>query len=191
MNDFGGNNRKYDCTNYAQLNLMNGLRKLWEQHVMWTRSFIISVAANLEDLQLVTERLLRNPVDFANVLKIYYGQEKADTFQHLFEEHLKIAATIVTSAKNGDTAAVDENLKKWYDNADQIAYFLTSINPYWDEDEWKDLLYDHLKMTTDMAVARLSEEYAKDILIFEMIEEEALLMADVMSTGMIKQFEIQ
>ena len=43
------------------LEITNTLRKLWEQHIMWTRSFIISTAENLGDVELVTERLLGNP----------------------------------------------------------------------------------------------------------------------------------
>lgn len=190
MYDMDVNNHKSESTNYEQINLMNGLRKLWEQHVWWTRSFIISVAEGLDELELVAERLLRNPTDFANVLAIYYGKDKADTFRMLLEEHLKIGAVIVTSAKNGDAEAVGENLKLWYDNADDIVEFLVSINPHWDREQWKGLFYDHLKMTTDMIAARLADEYAKDIMIFEMIEEQALRMADFMSVGMMNQFEI-
>ncbi len=61
--------------------LNNTLRKLWEQHIMWTRSFIISTVDNLGDIEFVTKRLLRNPSDFAAVLKNYYGSEKADKFR--------------------------------------------------------------------------------------------------------------
>jgi len=189
MFDLRDRNQRCDYPSYEQLNLMNTLRKLWEQHVWWTRSFIISVASDIEDLELVTDRLLRNPTDFANVLAIYYGNENAEVFKTLLEEHLKIGAAIVTSAKEGNSEAVDENLKKWYDNADEIAAVLASINPYWDQEEWRSLLYDHLKMTTDEAVARLSGEFAQDIMIFDMIETQALAMADVMSAGIIRQLD--
>lgn len=183
-------NQRCNCTNYGQLNLMNELRKLWEQHVMWTRSFIISAVDDLGDLDLVTKRLLRNPTDFEKVLAIYYGKEKADQFRILFEDHLKIAGEIVMFAKNGDTKAVEQYSKLWYANADAIAAFLASINPFWDEGEWKNLLYDHLRMTTEEVVTRLKKEYAQNIMLYDMIQEEAMVMADVMSSGIIRQFKI-
>lgn len=190
MMDMRGNTWLYHATNYGQMNLMNELRKLWGEHVVWTRLFIISALASLPDLDITTKRLLRNPSDFAKVFEIFYGKQKAETFRALLEEHLKIAAAIVENAKAGNDKAVDQYSKLWYANADQIAIFLASINPCWSEEEWKNLLHDHLRMTTDEGMARLQGEYVKDSIIFDMIEEQALAMADVMTAGIIRQFDI-
>ncbi len=92
--------------------------------------------------------------------------------------------------QKGNAKAVDQYTKLWYRNADQIADFLAGINPFWADEEWKTLLHEHLRMTMDEAVARLSGEYTKDIVIFDIIEEQALDMADAMSSGIIKQFHI-
>lgn len=60
-----------------QICLMNQIRRLWTQHVYWTRFFIISTADDLEDLEAVTNRLLRNPKDFAHLLTPIYGMKTA------------------------------------------------------------------------------------------------------------------
>lgn len=190
MFDLTGTRWKYHTSNYGQINLMNELRKLWTEHVMWTRLFIISDLAGLPDLEVTTGRLLRNPSDFAKVLEIFYGKQKADTFQSLLEEHLKIASSIVNSAKEQNAKAVEQYSTLWYRNADQIAAFLAGINPCWSEDEWKNLLHDHLRMTADEVTARLSGQFVKDSHIFDMIWEQSLAMADYMASGMIKQFDI-
>lgn len=183
-------NKRHCCMNYSQLNIMNELRMLWEQHILWTRSFIISAVDNLGDLEFVTARLLRNPTDFAGVLQYYYGREKAMTFKTLLEDHLKIAAEITNFAKAGDTKAVEQYSKLWYANADNIAKFLSEINPYWDENLWKQMLYDHLEMVTNELTTRLNKDYKTNVEAFDMMEAQALDMADVMSTGLIKQFNI-
>ena len=190
MYNMMGNHWKYHTTNYGQMNLMNELRKLWMEHVMWTKLFVVSAIAELPDLEVTTKRLLRNPSDFANILEIFYGKEKAETFRGLLEEHLKIAASIVENAKQGKEKAVEQYSKLWYSNADQIAAFLASVNPCWSEEEWKNLLYDHLRMNTDMVVTRLTGEYIKDSIISDMLIEQALAMADVMTAGIIKRFDI-
>lgn len=181
-------NRSYT---YRQVNLMNTLRQLWEQHVMQTRSFIISTASNLGDLDLVTKRLLRNPMDFANALYPYYGDKIAGEFEELLRQHLLIAANLVNAAKAGDSRGADEARRKWYQNADQIAAFLARINPYWSGREWKALLYDHLAMTEREATERLKGQFGADIMQYGQIEDQALKMADVMSMGLIKQFHIR
>ncbi len=173
---------------HTQINIINTFRKLWEQHIMWTRSFIISTAADLADLEIVTERLLRNPTDFAIVLRNYYGIDKSKRFETLFREHLLIAASLVNNAKAGNTEAVLADRKKWYNNADEIALFLSEINPFWSMRKFRSLLYDHLKMTEDEAIFRLNNRYSSDVMIYDSIETEALLMADFMSYGIINQF---
>lgn len=170
------------------ITLMNTFRKLWEQHIMWTRTFIISTAAELNDLDLVTKRLLRNPGDFAKVLERYYGRQKADEFQALLEDHLLIAADLVNSAKDKNISKAEDARKRWYKNADDIADFLSRINPYWSKNEWKRLLYEHLRMTEAEAVERLSGQYANDIAVYDEIEDEALKMADYMTMGIQRQF---
>lgn len=176
------------CISKAELDLNNMMRMLWEQHVAWTRMTIISMAENLPDTDLVTKRLLRNPSDFEAALKPYYGAEKASKFASLFTDHLVIAAQLVKAAKAGDSKAAVDAEKRWYANADEIASFLSSINPYWSKDGLKKMLYDHLAMTKAEAVYRLSKNYAADIAEFDKIEAQALTMADAFTSGIVKQF---
>lgn len=167
--------------------LMNQLRQLWEQHVYWTRFFIISTAAELGDLEPVTNRLLENPKDFADLLELYYGENIAGQFEELFTQHLMIAGDLVNAAKNGEASKADEARKKWYANADEIARFLSVINPCWDEMKWKNMMYSHLGMTEKEATLRLQGNYEADIKVFGQIENEALEMADYMFCGIMKQ----
>lgn len=171
-----------------QLQLSNTLQRLWIEHVLWTRFFIVSTAFDLPDLPFVTERLLQNPGDFARALKPFYGKQVALQFKQLFTDHLLIAAQLVNAAKAGDSAEVDKQRRKWYVNAEEIAGFLASINPFWSKCEWTKLLFEHLHMTEDEAVFILTGEYEKSIIEYDNIQAEALRMADVMTCGIIRQF---
>lgn len=175
---------------FKQLQLSNTMRRLWTEHVLWTRFFIVSTAFNLPDLQFVTNRLLQNPVDFAKALMPYYGEQTAMRFQQLLTEHLAIAGQLVNAAKAGNTAEADRQRKLWYANAEEIARFLASINPYWSEREWRDLLFDHLRMTENEAVLILTGRYEESIKEYDVIQAEALRIADVMAYGIIRQFHI-
>lgn len=174
------------CKSIIMLN--NIFRQLWEQHIMWTRSFIISTVDDLKDLEYVTKRLLKNPNDFADLFNIFYGSEKSNKFQKLFEEHLLIAADLVNQAKNNNTEKINETREKWYKNADEISEFLSSINVFWEKEQWQKMLYEHLKMTENEAVTRIEKQFQENIDIYDEIENQALKMADYMSQGIWKQF---
>lgn len=172
----------------AQLQVSNTNRRLWTEHVLWTRFFIVSTTFSLPDLPFVTQRLLRNPRDFADEFRPLYGEQTAMRFENLLTEHLLIAAQLVNVAKSSDTIEVEKQRKKWYANAEDIARFLSNINPFWCERVWRGLLFDHLRMTEDEAVQMLTGQYERSIEEFDDIQAEALKMADVMTCGIIQQF---
>jgi len=180
-----------ECISKTQQTLSNHMRLLWEQHVYWTRLFILSIAFGLPDTKFVADRLLRNPKDFEEALKPFYGKDIAAKFAALFTSHLTIAAELVMAAKAGDNAAAADAEKRWYANAYEIADFLSSINPYWSAQEWRKMLYDHLAMTKAEAVDILTQKYGDSINVFDSIEQQALMMADAMIQGLVKQFPQQ
>ncbi len=185
-----GNTRKSRVVNYGQMNLMNALRKLWFENVMWTRLYMVSALSELPDLENSAERLFRTPSDFAVMLEFFYGGQKADAFRSLLEEHLKIYASIVDNAKVKNIKAMEQYGILWCRNADRLAAFLAGINPCWPEDEWKKLMHEYLEFLTDVVTSRMTGEFCKDVMLFDQVEGQALAMADVMAAGMIRQFEI-
>lgn len=168
--------------------LNNHIRLLWEQHVYWTRMFLVSVAFDLADKEFVTNRLLQNPKDFEAALIPFYGKGIASKFEELFTKHLVIASELANAAKEGNTTAATDAEKRWYENADQIAEFLSEINPFWSMKEWQKMLYTHLAMTKEEAVNILTQQYENSITNFDEIEKQALEMADMMIKGILQQF---
>lgn len=170
----------------VKLNQM--LRTLWEQHVFWTRLTVNSIVGRLPDEKETTARLLRNPDDFAAVLQPLYGPAVAAKFAELLREHLTIAATLVKALQAGDSAAAAAAQEQWYKNADTIAEFLSQINPYWSKEEWRRMLHEHLRLLTIEVKTRLEGNYKENVAISDQIEQQALQMADMMTSGIVKQF---
>jgi murein DD-endopeptidase MepM/ murein hydrolase activator NlpD len=174
------NNRIYD--------LSNKIRMLWEQHIAWTRMTIVDLVYDLPETSFAIKRLLRNPEDFARLLEPLYGKDVANNFASLLKDHLVIAADLVKAAKINDTAKVEETTKKWFKNADDIARFLSTINPYWQYDEWQKMLYNHLNLVKIEAVNFLNKQFEPNTLLYDEMERQAMEMADYMTFGIVKQF---
>ncbi len=163
---------------------------LWEEHVAWTRLAIISMVdvKDTTETEATINRLLRNTKDMAEVCKMFYGDDAAMKFDELMTEHLTTAAELVQAAVAGENEKAEDAEKRWYKNADEIAATLNMLNPNWKEKEMKDMLYDHLRLTKEEAVARITKDYAKDISTYDEIEVQARMMADGFSHGIIMQF---
>lgn len=163
-------------------------RKLWIDHVTWTRSFIVSDLASLEDKSDVLERLLKNQEDIGNSIKPYYGEEAGNKLTTLLKEHIELAGQVTDAAKNNNKNDLEKYNKLWYENADKIARFLSSANPNYSEKTLKNMLYKHLEFITDQVVARLNKNWKADINTCDKGEDHMIHFSDILVDGIIKQF---
>ena len=53
------------------------LRKLWSDHVIWTREYIVAAVAGTPDADAAAGRLLKNQEDIGAAIGPFYGQAAA------------------------------------------------------------------------------------------------------------------
>jgi hypothetical protein len=165
------------------------MRRLWEDHVTWTRLAIISLTGDTPDTEASVGRLLQNQTDIGDAVKPFYGEAAGQELTRLLRDHILIAADLIAAARAGDEPAVAEAQSRWTANADEIAAFLAGANPRsWDLDEMKTMLHEHLRLTANEAIARIQGDWAADVAAYDQIHLQALGMADMLSNGIIKQF---
>jgi hypothetical protein len=181
-----------DGSKVDRLAFHDTMRKLWEDHIVWTRQFIVSAATTtdpLPDIGPTTDRLLANQADLADAFRPFYGDAAGDAVEALLRDHILTAAQLVAAAKAGDADAVADASTAWYANADEIAAALNALNPkHWPLDHMQDMMVAHLDRTLEEAVARLEGRYADDIAAYEAIHADILAMADMLSDGIVAQF---
>jgi hypothetical protein len=168
--------------------LRESMRKLWADHVNWTRDYIIAATTDHPSAQTVSARLLRNQEEIGNAVAPYYGSAAGARLTDLLKQHILIAVDLVNAAKAGDNAKQTDADKRWHDNAAEIATFLSSANPNWQRQALLDMLNQHLALTTQEAVARLQRRWDDDVATFDRIFVQAMAMADALSDGIAKQF---
>lgn len=173
----------------SQAEFSKAMRKLWEDHITWTRLYIVSAAANLPDKDATAQRLLQNQADIGKAIAPFYGEAAGDKLTALLKDHILGAAALIDAAKSGDKAKIDAASAKWYANADEIATFLSSANPKnWPLADMKAGMKMHLDLTLAEATDQLQGKYPDSITEYDKVHTHILGLADLLSSGIIKQF---
>src|SRR5215207_5362351 len=173
----------------SALDFRNQMRKLWENHITWTRLTIVGVFTDDPETPSTIQRLLQNQVDIGNAIKPYYGDAAGDQLTALLHDHITGASDLLMAAKAGDQDKIKAASDKWYANGDQIATFLSTANPqHWPLDTLKALMKTHLDTTLAEALANQKKDYPADVAAYDTVHEHILMMADALSAGIIAQF---
>ena len=165
-----------------------GMRKLWADHVIWTRQYIVSTIADLPDANSAAGRLLKNQEHIGNAIVPFYGEAAGAALTNLLKQHIMIAVELVAAAKANDQSKFVQEDQKWTKNAEEIATFLSGANANWTRADLVDLLGQHLSLTKAEAVARLTKNWEDDVKAFDDIFTEIMTVADTLSDGIVKQF---
>jgi hypothetical protein len=172
-----------------QVALRNDMRRLWEDHITWTRLAIISLTTSSPDTEATVGRLLKNQTDIGTAVKPFYGAAAGNELTRQLRAHILIAADVIAAAKAGDAAKLADGQARWAANGEDIAVVLHSVNPrHWKLAQMKAELRMHLRLTTEEVVARLQGDWNADVAAYEKIHRHALHLSDLLATGLIKQF---
>lgn len=168
--------------------LRQDMRKLWSDHAIWTRDYIISAVGDYPDAQAAAARLMKNQEDIGAAIAGIYGKPAGDQLTTLLKDHIGIAVDIIKFAKAGDKAAQQQADAKWKRNAEDIADFLSKANPNWPRATLVDMMNKHLSTTTDEVAARLTKNWDADVKAFDAVYSHILMMSDALTDGIVKQF---
>jgi hypothetical protein len=164
------------------------MRRLWEDHVQWTRVYILDQTANLPSASFSAQRLLRNQSDIGNAIVPFYGQQAGDQLTSLLETHITGAVALISAVESGDDAAIGHAKDAWYANGNDIAIFLANANPNWRLADLELHMKIHLDQTLAEAAAHIAEQWSTDVTAFDAVEAHIRVMADILSDGIAKQF---
>src|SRR5215216_2839829 len=136
-------------------------RKLWEDHITWTRVVIISILDDLAGTPAYKGRLLQNYEDMEDALAPYYGDD-AEVLGDLIQDHLVIAAQLLQALNDGQpTAAL---VASWYANGNDIAVQMNEMNPeFWPLAETQQMWKEHLDATLAEALDHFNGNFEAEV----------------------------
>lgn len=173
-------------TKYLQFN--QAMRKLWSDHMHWTLATVDAFFYEPNQLEMKLNRLLANQKEIGAAIVPYYGQAAGDKLGQLLTEHIQLAVPVLKAAKANDKTALDKGLADWYKNANDIGDFLSSANAYWPKSVTESHLKEHITQTTGYAVDILKGDYTSSIKNFDIALNHMLMLADLLTDGIAKQF---
>ena len=172
----------------AAAKLREDMRKLWTDHVIWTREYIVAAIDGTPDVNAAATRLMKNQDDIGAAVSTFYGKAAGDALTVLLKEHISIAVDVVAAAKVNDQGTYRAADSRWQKNGRDIAKFLSNANPYWPEAVLVDMMNMHLTTTTKEVVARLNKNWDADVAAFDEVYLHILRMSDALAEGIVKQF---
>jgi hypothetical protein len=177
------------ATTSRQAAFHDAMRKLWEDHITWTRLAIVSFAGDLPDLPATEQRLLRNQTDIGDAIKPFYGKAAGDRLTELLKAHITGAVDLLAAAKSGNPTDLAHAKAAWYANGRQVADFLHAANPHhWGRADMRAMMKTHLDQTLAEGVDQLQGKYAAGIREYDAVHVHILAMADELASGIVAQF---
>ncbi len=82
--------------------LRQEMRRLWEDHITWTRLAIISLTTGSPDTEATVGRLLKNQTDIGNAVKPFYGEAAGTKLTGLLREHILTAHVSLDLLDDGE-----------------------------------------------------------------------------------------
>ena len=165
------------------------IRILWVNHVLWTDSYIDALALGMDGLSYYNQRLHENIDDFFNLFNNHYGYTTANAMSTLLENHNLNQIKFFVDFRSGNINTANMDREALRRNADETARLLASINPHWDEETWRGLLYEHLRLTEDELIYRIANNSSSRELASR-AESQGIQIAEYMALGIKNQFYI-
>lgn len=153
----------------------------WDERLIWVRQLIISIMMGLRDLNFVAQRVQRNDAELGQILGSIYGLEAGQKFEHLLGEYIRILSEIVQTIKFGNNT--DLLVQQWNSVAEEIAEFLSQLNPYWEKTVVKALINDEMKLEFEFASNLKNERFEQGIANFDPALDNARQAARLMLYG--------
>lgn len=167
--------------------LNNKLRSLWTQHVVWTRDYILASFNETPDKQTASQRLMQNQTNIGNALKPVFGNRNGDRMTELLKEHIRLADYIIGAVRTKQERKTNELIRQWRRNGEDIADFLTKLNPKnWPPHLVQPMLQTHLTLTIKEVQARANRDWKMGQEAYDQVYKQAMYMADTMTMGINK-----
>lgn len=178
------NNFNPQCITYSQMNLIFNSRIFYRRLTTWVRAYLISRYLGIGTEEELFGRLYLESADFGDMLRVVFGRELTENYTQLIDQATIAIRDLIDAQLSGDTEGINQNVARLFQNADDRAAFLASINPYWSESEWKRLEEAYVETSIEEANALISGNYNRDLELYDKLNSLTEEMGDYFAQGL-------
>ncbi len=177
---------------FEQMNIIINSQRIWQQLTYWLRSLMVTTLRDPERQPSTLDRLyIGTTREYYNYFRLLYGPEVAQYILQILSGTVIDFLNLIDGVKNNNTDQANSSALKLYEKADMFSAYLHQLNSNWNELQWKNYLYQLIKLLIEQIVAMASENFKDEIAITGRIEDLTAEMGNYMARGVIKNMPIQ
>jgi hypothetical protein len=175
----------------GQMNFIFRARMIWRDLATWLRSYKVSLYGGVGNTDEISQRLFRIPLEYGNVLRVFFGDQPTEQFINLLTQYIAILQSLFIAQINNDVNAINNLTQQVYQNVNNMAALLASINPYWTQGEWITFLTLFTGLQIQEATTFLTKDYKLNNDIFDRILSFTNIVGDYFSEGLTNYFTLK
>lgn len=171
---------------YEEVKLKIGMRRLWEEHIIWTRQLIVDITGNLASIDKTLDRLLKNQEQIGNYIKPFFGDIAGNNLTILLKNHIIITSDLLYAIKTNNITNITILEEQWMISVENISTLFSTTNVCYSQNELIDMFNTYLILIKYQFIARMSKDYNADIMYFDMGLHQILTISDYLTKCIIK-----
>ncbi len=172
------------CLNLAQMQMIINSRIYWRLRAVWLRAMMGSLYLHLETAEHVFAYMMNAAHNLTEIMAPFFGREVSEQFNQLLTQNSILLRELIEAQLSNDSEEISRIVNSLYQNNRERAALLNSINPFWNEVQWRNLMDTNLYFTLQQANALASGDYNNSVFLFDRLMAQADLMGDYFAYGL-------
>lgn len=172
----------------AQMNFIFRARMLWRDLATWLRSYKVSLYGGVGNTDELSQRLFRLPAEYGSIIRVFFGDQATEQLMSLLTQYIAILQSLFIAQMNNDVDQINSLTQQAYQNVNNTAALLASVNPYWTQAEWVTLLTLFTGLKIQESTTFLAKDFSANNDIFDRILSFTNLIGDYFSEGLTNYF---
>jgi hypothetical protein len=165
------------------------LRDLWLGHIFWVREVVQGLAQkNSAAAAAAEQQVVANAKQIAGSIEPFYGKPASEQLFKLLAGHYSAVRAHADATVAGNAADAKRALGQLTANADEVATFLSSANPYLPKATLNSLLTAHGGHHVQQNQQLAANDLAGDARTWEAMKNHMYAIADALGSALAKQF---